>query len=126
VDVDKSRRPSLDFSKATKLKELVFYCGKPNVQRITMALQTVQSKNLQQITIRPYGSWANLVEEDVRQEWRDLDRLLVQFWTSRSIRPRIIYEAGKEGDYLRALVPKLLPKLTRRGLVDLIKHVYKL
>jgi hypothetical protein len=120
VDVDKSRRPSLDFSKATKLKELVFYCGEPNVQRITMALQTVQSKNLQQITICPYGSWENPVEEDVRQEWQDLDHLLVQFWTSCSIRPRIIY-----GDYLRALVPNLLPELTRRGLVDLVEHLYQ-
>ena len=125
ADADKSGRPSFDFSKATKLKELVFRCGEPNVQRIVMALQTVQSKRLQQITIHPHGAFAIPVKEAVRQEWQDLDHLLVQFWTSRSIRPKITYEAGTGGDNLRAYVPNLLPELTRRGLVDLVEYLYR-
>jgi hypothetical protein len=125
ADADKSGRPSLDFSKATKLKELVFRCGEPNVQRIVMALQTVQSKSLQQITIHPYGAFAIPVKEAVRQEWQDLDHLLVQFWTSLSIRPRIACEAGIGGDNLRAYVPNLLPELTRRGLVDLVEYLHR-
>jgi hypothetical protein len=88
-----------------------------------MALQTVQSKNLQQITINPYGIFASRIEEEARQELQELDRLLVQFWTSHSIRPRIKYGAGKAGDDdLEALAPSLLPELTRRGAVDLIKE----
>ena len=30
--------------------------------------------------------------ESTRRGWLDLDRMLVQTWTSRSIRPRLIYE----------------------------------
>ena len=101
-----------------------------------MALQTVQSKNLQWITISPCATItdlprirnhppltiANMVGETVRQERQDLDRLLVQFWTSHSIHPRITYEAGSVGSELGALLPSLLPELTRRGLVDFVEY----
>jgi hypothetical protein len=51
-----------------------------------MALQTVQSENLQRITVRPGATYRMYpIGEAVRQEWRDLDRLLVRFWTSRPI-----------------------------------------
>jgi hypothetical protein len=116
MGVAMSGTPPLDFSKATKLKDLSFQCQGPNVQRITAALQTVQSKNLQQITIHSlYGISANLV----RQEWRDLDRLLVQFWT---IRPKITYKALEGGGDLRALALSLLPELMQRGAIDLVEE----
>jgi hypothetical protein len=87
-----------------------------------MALQTVRSKNLQQITINPYGIFASRIGGKVRQEWQELDRLLLQFWTSHSIRPRINYKTGRVGDDdLGVLAPSLLPELTRKGAVDLIK-----
>ena len=100
------------------LKELSFRCGGLNIQQFTMTLQTVQSKNLQQITIHPYATFTNMNEETICQEWWDLDRLLVQFWTSRSIRPEFRYEMGREGEDFKAFAPRLLPELTRRGLVD--------
>ena len=87
-----------------------------------MALRTVRSRNLQQITIHLYTTSANLITEAVRQEWQDLDRLLLQFWTSHSICPKITYEVDKRGDDLRASAPGLLPELTKRGLVDLVKN----
>ena len=118
MDVGISGTPPLDLSEATRLKDLSFQCGGPSIQRFTMALQTVQSENLEQITIHPYATFADLTEERVRQEWQDLDRLLVQFWTLRSIRPKIKYEVGKGGNDLKAFAPSLLPELTRRGLVD--------
>jgi hypothetical protein len=114
--------PPLDVSKATRLKDLSFRCGGPNVQRITMALETVQSKNLQQITIYLGTTSATLVGETVRQEWQDLDRLLLQFQTSHSIRPKITYEAEEGGNNLRDLAPSLLPELTSRGFVDLVEN----
>jgi hypothetical protein len=85
-----------------------------------MALQTVQSENIQQITIRPRVTFANQFGETVHQEWQDLDRVLVQFWNSHSIRPEITYEVDKRGNDLRAFAPTLLPELTRRGLVNLV------
>jgi len=91
------------------------------VQWITMTLQTLNSKNLQSITIEPHNATPETVEEGAYQEWQDLDRSLVQFWTSHSIRPRFVYVPrwGKGKD-LVADVPILLPELTRRGLVDLV------
>jgi hypothetical protein len=138
VDAARSGAPPLDLSKATKLKDLSLRCAGANIRRFTLTLQTIRSKNLQQITIhtratiadlqlisasiRRYSASANPVEEKVRQEWQDLDRLLVQFWISHSIRPKITYETWKIGDDSRGLVQSLLPELTRRGLVDLIEH----
>jgi hypothetical protein len=123
VDVGMFGTPPLDLSEATKLKDLSLRFGGPNVQRITMALQTVRSKSLQRIAIRPlYITSESLGGETVRQEWQDLDRLLVRFWTSHSIRPKIVYGAGKGESGLRDLAPGLLPELTRRGVVDLVKE----
>ena len=120
VDVDTSGTPPLDLSKATKLKGLSFRFGGLDVHRITMALQTVQSKHLQQITIRLCGNFANPVEETVRRGWQDLDRLLVQLWASHSIRPNITHGTRKgQGDW-EVSAPRLLPELTRKGLVDLV------
>ena len=85
-----------------------------------MALQSVKSKNLRQITIHPYQISANAIEATQQRQWQDLDRLLVQFWTSHSIRPMIKYKArGGEWDF-RGLAQSLLPELMGRGLVDLV------
>jgi len=86
-----------------------------------MVLQTVESKGLRQITIHSHTVFANPIEETVHKEWQDLDRLLLQFWTSRSIRPRIMYEKGKGGTDLRDFAPSLLPELTKGGAVDLVE-----
>ena len=59
-------------------------------------------------------------EEDDRQ-WKDLDLLLVQFWSTHSIRPRVVCVAGRVGEDLRDRLPSLLPELTRRGLIDLVE-----
>ena len=89
-----------------------------------MALRSIQSKNLQQITatIHPIGGFGSPIEDTVRQEWQDLDHLLVEFWTSRSIRPKFRYDAGRGENGFRGLAPSLLPELTRRGLVDLVER----
>jgi hypothetical protein len=112
--------PPLKLSKPTKLKDLFFWCEGFHVWRITMALQTVQSKHLQQISIRLSITSANPAEETVHGEWLDLDRLLVRFWTSHSIRPKIKYSV-KGGDNPRAFVLSSLPELTSRGLIDLVE-----
>jgi len=93
------------------------------VQWVTEALQTIKSKNLQRITVRPVpGAFLHTIEEPVRQQWHDLDRLLVQFWASHSIRPKVTYEAGMRKKDIRDYTPTLLPELTKRGLVDLVEY----
>ena len=111
--------PFLDLSKFTKLKDVVFGCTGPDIRRVTMTLQTAQSINLEEITIR---SPRKPILESAYREWQDLDRLLLQFWTSRSIRPRIGYKDREEGRELRYLVPGMLPELTSRGIVDLVEY----
>ena len=114
---------SFDISTATKLKHLVFQCGRPNVQWVIETLQTVESKSLQRITVRPDAdTLAHHITEPARQRWHDLDRLLVQFWTSHSIRPIVTYEAGARRKDMRDHAPSLLPELTRRGIVDLAEY----
>ena len=113
---------SLDLSKATKLKDLALRWRGPSPQRITMALQTIESKKLQHITIHLYNTTLeDPVEEMDHREWQDLDHLLVQLWTSHSIRPQAAYEVVGGGKDLRDHAPSLLPELTRRGLVDLVE-----
>ena len=120
---DFSEAASFDLSTATTLKDLTFVCSRPNVQWITMALQTVRSTNLRQITIGPYPSAPPVTtEEAVYEEWKDLDQLLVQFISSRSIRPMIAYVTEEGGMFLRLNVQDLLPELTKRGSVDLVEY----
>ena len=45
-------RASLDPSKAIKLKDPVFWCGRPRAGWIVTVLQVVESENLQEVTIQ--------------------------------------------------------------------------
>ena len=122
VNTGTSGAPSLDLSKATKLRDVEFRCGKPDIRWITMALQTIESRSLQQITIDLYTPSVRQIGETVSQEWLDLDRLLVQFSTSHSIRPKITNGKCEGGTNLATIVPVLLPELTRRGVVDVAER----
>ena len=93
-----------------------FSLAQPSVRWITATLRTVISKSLRRISIDLHDE---TISEAVNQEWQDLDHLLVQFWTSHSIRPRIVYVAKKGKGDLRDHVLSWLPELTRRGLIDL-------
>ena len=115
------RDSSLDLSKATKLKDMVFFCGR-SIQWITTTVKTAKSENLQQITITLYPTILTEMGETVYREWQDLDHLLVQLWTSRSIRPRVTYKRSKGEDDTRDLVSRLLPELTKRGVVDVDEY----
>ena len=88
-----------------------------------MALQTVGSKNLRQITIHLCTISSDYpIEEETRRDWQDLDLLLVRLWTSHSIRPRFMYGPDRTGKGARDYAPSLLPELTRRGVVDLVRR----
>jgi len=84
-----------------------------------MALQTIKSKNFERVTIRLDGNTMNMITERVRQQWQDLDRLLVQFLVSHSIRTEVMY-SGSAG--ISNYAPIMLPELTRRELVNLVEY----
>lgn len=117
---------SLNLSTALKLKRLMFvWIHQAGVRFIVEALQTVEPKDLQGITLQSDTSMVHGFEEPVRQEWLDLDRLLVQFWTSCSIRPKFMYDVGQgTGMDMMDYASRVMPELARRGLIDLIKFSY--
>ena len=97
-----------------------------------MTLQTIalQHRDFRQISIYlPYHFAFFDVVTDIRKalgevvsrRWSDLDNLLVQFWESRSIRPRVgcskLRERWPNMDYY---IGCLLPEITKRGIVSLI------
>jgi hypothetical protein len=125
--LSESRSAPIDLSKATKLKDVVFRPGPLRVEWVVRALQTItpEHRNLQQITIHiPY--YLTIVRDfaDIRQVigiaqygvWWDLDRLLVQLWESRSIRPKVIcaMDPGVGG------VELFLPEITKRKIIDFV------
>ena len=105
--------PPFDLSKSTKLKELVFllYEYAPDVQWISTTLRTVKPQNLRQIAINSRVPFVDPIEETVLQRWRDLDRLLVQLWTSHSILPSVTFPNLNGRD----VTSRLLPELTTEG-----------
>src|SRR6266478_1268943 len=138
---------SIDLSQARRLKGVVFWVGAASrsVDRITMALRTITPKhrNLRQILIyvqfipalmRAYTNPRRIVGEQAFGQWLDLDCLLVQFWESFSIRPKIVCVMQTKGgrdscpyDSISRVLPEfrdvrdcvayLLPEATRRGMI---------
>ena len=113
----------LDLSKALKLKDAEFWSNGPSVQWIATTLETAKAKNLRRITICPILDFGGPIGEAIRQEWQDLDRLLVDLWTSRSVRPRVApvrYMMWERENSPEEFVASLLPELTSRGAVDAV------
>ena len=126
---------SIDLSNATGLKDLVFRVQSRNVDWVTTALRTITPKHLSvehiSIHVRLYRSGPTLlgtnigqtVGEPVLGQWPDLDRFLVHFWESRSIRPKVraLTSQAEEKQEKRDRVGLLLPEITARGIIDLIE-----
>ena len=133
----------VNLSKATKLRDATFRPGSWNAKWITMALQTITPKHrdLRQISVHLPTCWppshvdagtSETSEEAALVQWPDLDRLLVKFWESRLIRPRVIYPlvfrttkggmpySGSMKDWIR----RLLPETMGRGIIDLVGAHY--
>ena len=119
---------SFNLSKATKLRDVVFRSGSQGVEWITIALQTIapQHQDLRTISIHlPSHLAAFDVDSNIKKtlgevtsgRWSDLDYLLVQFWESRSIRPRVGCLRGRKQN-IDYCIGCLLPEVTKRGIVD--------
>ena len=120
MDVGTPEAPSLDLSKATKLRDVAFNYLRSDIQWVTAMIKTIRSKNLQQIAIFSYERTplSAQIKEAIHREWQDLDHLLVQLWTSHSVRLKIVYWRGEGQDEARGFAQRLLPELTRRGAID--------
>ena len=127
---------SIDLSKTTKLKDVIFRPGSLNIKWVIMALQTIapKSRDLPQISIHvPYTSALTVTGPNVRrsvgerdfEQWLELDRLLVQLWESRSAHPKIlctVWKGEKEKEDLRDYIKHLLPEITKKVIIDLAER----
>ena len=109
--------PPFDLSNFTRLEEV--WVSKPDVRWITATLRTAKSTNLRLVDI---SSWPDLevhgIEPTITRAWQDLDHLLIQLWTSCSIRPRISLQ-GKLGEgFPREIAAIMLPQLTKGRFVS--------
>jgi len=94
---------------------------------------TPEHQDIRQISIYlpfiPRRSRFNFgVDHYETRKWSRLDCLLVQFWESRSIRPRVViakslwtgtYEPIEE---MKARIGCFLPQITARGIIDLLQE----
>jgi hypothetical protein len=112
----------LDLSNATKLEDMKFWWIGSNIRWIIATLKTANVRSLRQVTIHTVVDVSD-PSETVRREWQDLDCLLVELWTTRSVRPKItpvIYAGGWENDP-GEFVASLLPALASRGAIDAVE-----
>jgi hypothetical protein len=127
------KSPPIGLSKATKLKNVVFHLLSQSVEWVTAILKTIpKHRDLPEVSIHlPFnvvttGDGGNAIEvigETNLGEWLDLDRLLVQFWESSSIRPRVVrpMRMGRVRSTMYCVgYQSLLPEITKRGIIDLV------
>ena len=125
---------SIDLSKAVGLKDVVFQAGSQAINWITVALRTItpRHRDLRQISIHvPYyysslisigGDVRQFIGETGCQQWSDLDRILVQSWESRSIRPSVICATSTgDGKDVTSCIGSLMPEVTRMGIIDMVQ-----
>jgi hypothetical protein len=118
---------SVDLSNATKLKNVEFQPVSRNVKWIPATLRTaLKLRDLREISIylRNYITATSVgtdigrvIGEENGREWLDLDRLLVQFWESSSIRPKVVCLARMDTEDSVGY-QCLLPEITKRGIID--------
>jgi hypothetical protein len=127
--LDQSGPALIDLSKATKLEDVAFDPDSWDIEWVVTALRTItpEHRDLRRISIHmPYrltttyggGNATQSIGDPVYGQWLGLDRLLVQLWESRSVRPRIIHMATQD---LRDCAGFLLPEVTKRGIIDLVE-----
>ena len=112
---------TIDLSNTPKLKDIKFTFRNPDVNWVTQALQTVDINDLQSVSLKVNLRVISRARGlgTVELGWENLDRLLVQFWTSTSLRPKLTCRSSllEQADQ-RDIVAGLLPESMGRGIVD--------
>ena len=113
----------------------MFRCGTSSSEWIAKTLDTITSRHrsLQRISIHLPHIYHQITREDGLTEraarmdfgiqWLDLDNILVRFWDSRSIRPKVVYPLTRNyKEEMRNGAGHLLPEVTKRGIIDLVEE----
>jgi len=122
----------IDLSRTTKLRDAIFRPRSLNVGWITRALQaiTYKHRDLRQILIYMFyssflagidGDVGHTIGEEIHRQWLELDSILIQFWESRSIRPRLTYMTrAQETQSMQDYFERLLPGTMKWRIIDLV------
>ena len=122
--MDSSQAPQFDLSKATKLRDVTFWCFQVGLGWILTALRTIthDHRELEWITLRVFASegvydpW-DVEYVGVNQEWLELDCVLAQLCESQSTRVKVQRAGGESME--RSQTEVLLPEAMAIGVVDL-------
>lgn len=98
---------------------------------MTLKTITSQHRDLQRLSIHiphilsyampEHGGMLELIEaETPGTQWPDLDRLLLELWDSRSIRPKVVDPRAKNKNGKRDWAGHLLPEITKSGIINLV------
>ena len=119
---------SIDFSRATKLKVVIFRFNAGYLKLVTAALRTIppERNNLRQVLIyapsaffdnsRPAGIGETMREETLSR-WVDLDRVLIGLWESCGACTKVACPATIMVEVGQSL-GVLLPEMTKRGAIE--------
>ena len=110
----------INLSEATKLKHAKFRCEMLSARCVVTALESITPahrsfKNIS-LYIRHFGG----LGANSRMGWSDLDRLLVEFWESRSI-CLLVLCPSRDWRSVQEWVKYLLPEVMKRGIVDVVE-----
>ena len=116
VTATSRKPPPLDLSMALKLKDVEFWSDIQDVQWITKSLRSIQFRNLRQvkIAINLPARLLNPVGKLLHHKLMELDRLLVNLWTSHSVDLWVECRAANG----RSLLPEITSKEGVRILED--------
>ena len=126
----------IDLSKARKLKDVALLSISLNIQWVTTALRTITTnhRNFQKVSLRAPCLLHRLaptfnhddpavirrrIGEVTHTQWSEFDHLLAQLLESRLVRLELLYGDHKDRTACRC-ANSLLPKVTKRGTVDLV------
>ena len=110
----------IDLSKATKLKDVTLCFPYLSVAWVASTLETITSghRNLQEVSIKGPAYTVD-AEDDMEEQWVDLERTLIKLWESHAICAKVKYYSG-EGGESRRFMENLLPEAMKRGIVELV------
>ena len=125
LEKSKGPSPSIDFSKATKLKEITLRPAGHSIAWVTEALKTIGThhKDLLEVSIYPdfldtpignYAIFRGTVKEDDLQRWVELDCVLIGLMESHAVRVEVIYHSKGVEEEVYKCMKELLPEITQR------------
>lgn len=123
----------IDLSGATKLKKAEFEFNSDCVEWVTAALKKITPKHVhfEQVSIHVHSRFIrrnigrgyfsqNVVGEETRFQWMELDKALVRLRESRPVSVKVTWFEGRQSGvvrcrHIKSLLKRLLPKLTTKG-----------